>query len=67
MNWKVTSEKIAERHKINTFDKLSYAQAKEIGFCYCVPYTNEEALKELRKGQKKELDFKFNKWKKGET
>ena len=36
MNWKVTSEKIAERHKINTFDKLSYAQAKEIGFCYCV-------------------------------
>ena len=67
MNWKVTSEKIAERHKINTCDKLSYAQAKEIGFCYCVPYTNEEALKELRKGQKQELDFKFNKWKKGET
>ena len=67
MNWKVTSEKIAERYKINTFDKLSYAQAKEIGFCYCVPYTNEEALKELRKGQKQELDFKFNKWKKGET
>ena len=67
MNWKVTSEKIAARHKINTFDKLSYAQAKEIGFCYCVPYTNEEALKELRKGQKQELDFKFNKWKKGET
>ena len=67
MNWKVTSEKIAQRHKINTFDKLSYAQAKKIGFCYCVPYTNEEALKELRKGQKQELDFKFNKWKKGET
>ena len=52
MNWKVTSEKIAQRHSINTFDKLSYAQAKEIGFCYCVPYTNEEAMKELRKGQK---------------
>ena len=32
MNWKVTSEKIAQRHNINTFDKLSYAQAKEIGF-----------------------------------
>tara|TARA_B100001113_G_C20650604_1_gene423313 strand:- start:41 stop:244 length:204 start_codon:yes stop_codon:yes gene_type:complete len=66
MNWKVTSEKIAERHNINTFDKLSYAQAKKIGFCYCVPYTNKEAMKEFRKGQQQELDYKINKWKKGE-
>ena len=66
INLKVNSEKIAQRHNINTFDKLCYAQAKEIGFCYCVPYTNEEAMKELRKGQKQELDYKLKKWK-GET
>tara|TARA_B100001057_G_scaffold38257_1_gene34487 strand:+ start:1464 stop:1664 length:201 start_codon:yes stop_codon:yes gene_type:complete len=63
MNWKVNSEKIAKRNNINTFDKLSYAQAKKIGFLYCVPYTNEEAMKEFRKGQRQELEYKLNKWK----
>ena len=33
MSWKVNSEKIAKRHNIQTFDKLTYEQAKEIGFC----------------------------------
>ena len=31
MSWKVNSEKIAKRHNIQTFDKLTYEQAKEIG------------------------------------
>ena len=28
--WKVNSKKIADRHGINTFDKLSYEKAKKI-------------------------------------
>ena len=39
--------------------------SKEIGFCYCVPYTNKEASKEYAKGAKAELDYKFEQWKKG--
>ena len=43
--WKINSERIAKRHGRNTFDKLSYAEAKKIGFSYCIPYTNKEAMK----------------------
>ena len=52
--WKINSEKIAKRHGRNTYDKLSYAEAKTIGFSYCVPYTNKEAIKEYRKGFEEE-------------
>jgi hypothetical protein len=52
--WKINSEKIAKRHGRNTFDKLSNAEAKKIGYCYCVPYTNKEAIKEYRKGYEEE-------------
>tara|TARA_Y200000002_G_scaffold318540_1_gene277526 strand:- start:62 stop:274 length:213 start_codon:yes stop_codon:yes gene_type:complete len=52
--WKINSEKIAKRHGRNTFDKLSNAEAKKIGYCYCVPYTNKEAIKEYRKGFEEE-------------
>ena len=52
--WKINSERIAKRHGRNTFDKLSYAEAKSIGFSYCVSYTNKEAIKEYRKGFEEE-------------
>jgi hypothetical protein len=52
--WKINSEKIAKRQGRNTFDKLSNAEAKKIGYCYCVPYTNKEAIKEYRKGYEEE-------------
>ena len=65
MSWKVNSERIAKRHNIQTFDKLTYEQAKEIGFCYCVPYTNKEASKEYAKGATAEVDYNFEKWNHG--
>jgi hypothetical protein len=63
--WKVNSKKIADRHGINTFDKLSYEQAKKIGFCYCVEYTNKEAMKEYRKGYEQDLKDRMESYKKG--
>ena len=51
--WKINSEKIAKRHGRNTFDKLSYAEAKKIGFSYCVPYTNKEEMEERLESYKK--------------
>ena len=63
--WKVNSKRIADRHGINTFDKLSYEQAKKIGFCYCVEYTNKEAMKEYRKGYEQDLKDRMESYKKG--
>ena len=63
--WKINSEKIAKRHGRNTFDKLSYAEAKSIGFSYCVPYTNKEAIKEYRKGYEQEMEERLESYKKG--
>mgnify|MGYP005743165157 FL=1 len=58
--WKINSERIAKRHNKTTYDKISYGEAKQIGFSYCVPYTNKEALKEYRNGMAKELEEKYN-------
>ena len=63
--WKINSERIAKRHGRNTFDKLSYAEAKRIGFSYCVPYTNKEAMKEYRKGYEQEMEERLESYKKG--
>ena len=51
-----------------TYDKISYGEAKQIGFSYCVPYTNKEAMKEYRKGMANELEEKYNRYvKKGDV
>ena len=66
--WKISSERIAKRHNKNTYDKISYGEAKQIGFCYCIPYTNEEAIKEYRKGMAREEEEKYNRYvKKGDV
>ena len=63
--WKINSEKIAKRHGRNTFDKLSYAEANKIGFCYCIPYTNKEAMKEYHKGYELEMKERYESMKGG--
>ena len=63
--WKINSERIAKPHGRNTFDKLSYAEAKSIGFSYCVPYTNKEAIKEYRKGYELEMKERYESMKGG--
>ncbi len=60
--WKINSEKIAKRYGKNTYDKISYGEAKKIGFSYCVPYTNSEAMKEYRKGMAREEKELYNRY-----
>lgn len=63
--WKINSKKIAQRLGRTTYDKLSDAEAKEIGYHYCIRYDNKEAIKEYRKGFEEETKERLKSYVKG--
>jgi len=63
--WKLNSKKIAQRLGRTTYDKLSDAEAKEIGYHYCVRYDNKEAVKEYRRGFEEETKERLKAYARG--
>tara|TARA_S200000501_G_scaffold272324_1_gene256054 strand:- start:182 stop:427 length:246 start_codon:yes stop_codon:yes gene_type:complete len=63
--WKLNSKKIAQRLGRNTYDKLSDAEAKKIGYSYCTVYDNKEAIKEYRRGYEEETKERLRSYVKG--
>ena len=48
-----------------TYDKLSDAEAKGIGYHYCVRYDNKEAVKEYRRGFEEETKERLKAYARG--